>query len=221
MRKPPEYTSCAGLVDTRPRLESSSALATQHPISTAQYTLNNADGPIEMSASDQFHGPWKAFIDKYLDSTSRSEAEQAILTKVHTFKRLYEKLKDAHQNFPAFEERHPSLTQKVEKFTQPLKVLSAVASGPLSISPFPPASALFGAVFFLIQAANGVPEAYDWIDRLFDKLEHFAGRLNHYCRANEFPCVQNKIVQKLGCILEILARFEKIVKSGRYKIICG
>lgn len=156
MRKPPEYTSCARLVDIRPHLESSSALSTQHPISTAQYTLNNADGPIEMSADDQFLGLWKAFIDKYLDSTNRSEAEQAILTKFRTFKRLDKELKDAHQNLPAFEEGHPNLIQKVEKFTQPLKALSAVASGPLSITRFPPASALFGAVFFLIQAANGV-----------------------------------------------------------------
>lgn len=170
-----------------------------------------------MSADEQSLERWKAFVDRYLDATNRSEAEQAMLIKVKTFEQLDKMLKSNDKTLHGFG-RHVKLIHRLKRFTQPFNPLSDVASSALSPSPFPPASTLFGAVSFLIQAANGVSEAYEWVDRLLDRLENFTGHLNEYFNADEFPHLASKVVQILGFFLEILARFEKIIKTGRYKI---
>ena len=162
MRKPPQRTSCIKLVDMRPRSGSSSALSTQTRISQAHFALIQADRTTEMSADEQSLGLWKAFIDRYLDATNRSEAEQAMLMKVTTLVQLDKMLKSNDKVLHGLEGRHVKLTHTLKHFTQPFNILSDVASSALSPSSFAPASTLLGAVSFLIQAANGVPEAYDW-----------------------------------------------------------
>ena len=60
---------------------------------------------------------------------------------------------------------------------KPSAVFSSVVSSAISSSPFAPASTIFGAVVFVVKAANGVSEVYNWIDQLFDKLSDFAVRV--------------------------------------------
>ena len=92
-----------------------------------------------------------------------------------------------------------------------------MASSAISLSPFAPASTIFGALLFVVQAAGGVSEAYDWIDQLFDKLGDFTVRLEEYCKDGISPNLATKVVQILDCLLEILARSEKAIKIGRWK----
>ncbi|KAH0559932.1 hypothetical protein GP486_003547 [Trichoglossum hirsutum] len=86
----------------------------------------------------------------------------------------------------------------------------------VSLSPFTPASTILGAVVFLVKAADGVSEAYDWIEQLFDKLGDFTVRLDEYIKGG-ISALETKVVQILGCLLEILARSEKTIKDGRWK----
>jgi hypothetical protein len=68
-----------------------------------------------------------------------------------------------------------------------------------------------------VKATDGVSEAYDWIDQLFDKLSDFTIRLDEYYKEGISPHLGTKAVQILGYLLEILARSEKTIKIGRWR----
>lgn len=72
-------------------------------------------------------------------------------------------------------------------------------------------------MFFVLQAASGVSEAYNWIEQLFAKLDEFTDRLGEYLEGDVRSKLENKIVSIFACILEILARAEQAIKDGRFK----
>lgn len=73
---------------------------------------------------------------------------------------------------------------------------------------------IFGAVVFLVQTAEGVSDAYDLIDQLFDQLGDFAVRVVQYSKSTSLN-LKTKLVQILECLLEILAQLEKVIKEAR------
>lgn len=75
---------------------------------------------------------------------------------------------------------------------------------------------IFGAVVCLVQTAEGVSAAYDLIDQLFDQLGDFAVRVVQYSKGTS-PDLKTKLVQIVECLLEILARSEKVIKDARAK----
>jgi hypothetical protein len=106
---------------------------------------------------------------------------------------------------------------RLKNAAKPLMALTNLASSATGHSPFAPASTIFGAIAFVVKAAEGVSEAYDWIDQLFDKLQDFTVRLEVYCEGGTNPHLETKLVQTLACLLEILARSEKVIRTGRWK----
>ena len=170
-----------------------------------------------MAAKQEFEDLWDEALDKYIESTSRTDREQALLRKLKDPEDLEKELERDRDRFTSFRAKHGKLTGRLKKAIKPLTALSNAASSAISNSPFAPASVVLGAVVFVVQAADGVSEAYDWIDQLFDKLGDFTVRLNEYCKEGISPHLGTKVVQILGCLLEILARSEKTIKIGRWK----
>jgi hypothetical protein len=170
-----------------------------------------------MSTKQGFDDLWEEALDKYIESTSRTPSEQALLGQLKSPDDLEKQLQTERNKFDNFRAKHGKLTGRLKKAIKPFTVLSSVASSAISLSPFAPASTIFGAVVFVVQAADGVSEAYDWIDQLFDKLGDFTVRLDEYCKEGISPHLGTKTVQILGCLLEILARSEKTIRIGRWK----
>jgi hypothetical protein len=72
-------------------------------------------------------------------------------------------------------------------------------------------------VVFIIRAADGVPEAYDWIEQLLDKLGDFSIRLQEY-NSEDFPKhLRAKVVQIRACVLQILSQSEKAIIDKLWK----
>ena len=170
-----------------------------------------------MATKQDFEDLWEEALDKYIESTGRTLPEQALLGQLKSPEDLEKQLEMDCDRFTSFRAKHGKLTRRLKKAIKPFTVLSSVASSAISLSPFAPASTIFGAVVFVVQAADGVSEAYDWIDQLFDKLGDFTIRLDEYCKEGISPHLGTKVVQILGCLLEILARSEKTIKIGRWK----
>jgi hypothetical protein len=99
-------------------------------------------------------------------------------------------------------------------------VLSSVVSSAVSSSPFAPTSTIFGAVVFVVKAADAVSEVYNRIDQLFDKLGGFAVRLEEYCKGGINSHLGIKVVQVLGCLLDILACSEKDDQNWQMENVC-
>ncbi|KAH0563336.1 hypothetical protein GP486_002098 [Trichoglossum hirsutum] len=170
-----------------------------------------------MTRKQDFTALWEEALGKYIESTSRTLPEQDLLMRLESPEALEEQLETDHNKFTAFRGRHGKITERLKKAVRPFTVLSSVASSAVSLKPFTPASVILGAVVFVVGAADGVSEVYDWIDELFDKLGDFTVRLDEYCKEGINPYLGAKVVQILGCLLEILARSEKTIKIGRWK----
>jgi hypothetical protein len=103
------------------------------------------------------------------------------------------------------------------KVTKPLENFAKLAQCALYATPVAPASAVLGAVIFIVEAANGASEAYDWIEKLFEKLGEFVIRLEQYMEGGMNIQLQNKVVAIFSCLLEILGSSEKAIKNGRFR----
>lgn len=170
-----------------------------------------------MTTNPGFDSLWEQAWEQYIDDTGRSEREQDLIKQLKSPEDLESQLKINKREFTDFRSKHGKLTERLKKVVKPFTVLSSVASSAISLSPFAPASAIFGAVVFVVKAADGVSEAYDWIDELFDKLSDFTVCLDEYCESVVPLKLAKKVVQILGCVLEILAQSEKTIKTGRWK----
>ena len=70
---------------------------------------------------------------------------------------------------------------------------------------------------FLVKAAGGVSDSYDWVESLFESLGSFAERLEQYASVDMNQHLRVKIIGILTCLLEIFARAETLVKTGRFR----
>jgi len=170
-----------------------------------------------MAVNQEFIDLWESAIDKYIESTNRTPYEQTVLKQLKSPEDLEKRLEKDQNKFSSFRAKHSKLTSRLKTAVKPLVALSNVASSALSLTHFAPASTIFGAILFVVKAADGVSEAYDWVDQLFDKLRDFTVRLDEYCTAGLSPHLRAKTVQILGCLLEILARSENAIRIGRWK----
>jgi hypothetical protein len=170
-----------------------------------------------MPTTQAFDDLWEKALHKYFTSTNRTSSEKDLLKQLKTPDDLQKQLEANHNKFSSFRERHGKLTGRLKATVKPFMALSSVASSAVSLSPFAPASTILGAVVFLLKATDGVSEVYDWIEQLFDKLGDFTIRLDEYVNSGISAHLETKVVQILGCLLEILARSEKTIKDGRWK----
>ena len=115
-----------------------------------------------MASKQGFEDMWEEAVEKYIESTGRTLPEQALLGQLKCPEDLEKQLEMDHDRFNDFRTKRGKLSGRLKKAVKPFAVLSSVASSAVSLSPFAPASTIFGAVVFVVQAAGGVSEAYDF-----------------------------------------------------------
>ncbi|KAH7075083.1 hypothetical protein FB567DRAFT_183203 [Paraphoma chrysanthemicola] len=171
-----------------------------------------------MSSSDDIRQLWEEACDKYEDMLPPRRRRDALLFRdLKQPEDLENHLLEHEKSFKRFRSQNSKLTGRLKACMRPFLVLSDMLSAAVSASPFAPASTILGAVCFVLKAADGVSEIYDWIEELFEKLLDFTVRLELYI-AHELPgSLRSKIVGVLGCLLEILACAELAIKDGRWK----
>lgn len=170
-----------------------------------------------MGGDTNFDDLWDHALEKYFKSTGRSSEEKSLMLKLRDPDDLFNQLEVDHQRFMSFRGKHSKLFNAVKQTVRPFMVLASIAQSAISLSPFAPASTVLGALVFLVKAASGVSEAYDWIEQLFTKLVEFTSRLEEYLEGGMNRRLQDKVIDILSCLLEILARAEQLIKDGRWK----
>jgi fungal STAND N-terminal Goodbye domain/AAA domain len=169
--------------------------------------------------TDQFKAMWEEAVKKYEKSIGRTlSGDETLIKQLESPENLAEHVKGEQKKFIE-SRRRSELASRLKVVAKPIIALSTVAQSAIGLSPFAPASVIFGAIVYLVQATSGVSDAYDWIDDLFDKLgeSDFAIRLSLFCENGVHPRLHAKIVEILVCLLEILAISEKEIRSGRWK----
>jgi hypothetical protein len=170
----------------------------------------------ETSSNPKFDELWNQALQSYLDSMKRSPEDKDLLQKIHSADDLYSQLEAGHGKFGDWRNKNSKFFSALSKAVRPFLRVSEVAQNSVSLTPFAPTSTVLGAIFFLVQAADGVSEAYEWIEQLFDKLSSFTQRLEQYFDGNMNAQLQQKVIAILSCLLEILGRSEKVIKDGRF-----
>jgi hypothetical protein len=168
-----------------------------------------------MSASEDVNDLWMEALEQYENlAPKRTYKDKLPFFTIKTSEDLDDYLNKTEQSFRLFREKRAKLSRRLKACMKPFLALSSMVSAAVSASPFAPASAVLGAVCFILQAAEDVSEIYDWIEQLFDKLGDFTVRLDHYVQQGLPQSLRNKIIDILGCLLEILACTEIAIRDG-------
>lgn len=114
-----------------------------------------------MSTTQVFDKLWEKIFKKYFESTDRTDSEKTLLTKLKNLEDLETQFETDRTKFGKFRGIYRKLTGKLKIAVKSFTVLSIIISNALSLSPFAPASTIFGAVVFLIKTADGISDAYD------------------------------------------------------------
>lgn len=166
-----------------------------------------------MTFNPTFDELWNTAVDNYVTATGRTPEDKALLNKLHNAEDLYNQLDADSRKFGSFRNKHAKFLKVLKTSVKPFVLFSNAISTTL----IAPVSTILGAVVFLVNAAGGVSESYDWIEELFDKLNAFTQRLEEYIDGGMNVHLQEKVIAILVCLLEILGRAEEVMKSGRIK----
>lgn len=169
---------------------------------------------------DQFKVIWEEAVTKYekLIGRTLSGPVETLVKQLESPENLVKHVEGEHQKF-IDSRRRSKLASRLKVFAKPIIALSTIAQSAIGLSPFAPASVIFGAIVYLVQATSGVSDAYDWINDLFNTLgeANFAIRLSQYCENGVHPHLRTNVIEILGCLLDILAISEKAIRDGRWK----
>lgn len=108
------------------------------------------------------------------------------MDKVYTFRELrslddLEKAVERQaEGFSTFRGRHHGLYRTMAKCIQPLDPILKIVQTGIGNSPFAPASAVFGAAAYLLQACTSLSHVYDNIEEVFNEMRKTTVRLKEY-----------------------------------------
>lgn len=171
-----------------------------------------------MDYQDDIRALWDSAVAAYENETGRKLESNNVLREISTVDGLLNLIEHQDSAFSGWRTRHGKLTSRLTLCLKPVTVFGRIAQDALSNSPYgPPSSAIFGAVLHLIRAAEGVSEAYDWIERALGQLQDLPDRLNLY-RQNDIDAVlAKKISAILTCLLKVIGRCETLITRGRFR----
>lgn len=172
---------------------------------------------LKESTTIDLEGLWNQAVESYLASTGRGSEDKAILKKIQNVDDLEAQLESDHRKFRDWRKKNSKIFSTLSKAARPLVLISNLAQSATSATPFAPVSAVLGAIAFLVKAADGVSEAYCWIEDLFEKLSGFTQRLEGYLDGEMNVYLQSNLIAILSCLLGILGECEKVLKDGRFR----
>jgi hypothetical protein len=165
-----------------------------------------------MDQDQEFGVLWNEALESYRKTTDRNTIRQ-----VGSLDELIAQLGQKQENFQEYRRRHSEFLDFTKRCLQPVVLISSIAQSAVGATPFAPAATLIGAFVYLIRAAKGVSDAYDWIQSLLQELSAFTERLEVYLSERIDHRLKRQLVTTLSCLLEIVGVAENTVASGRFK----
>ncbi|KAL8647887.1 MAG: hypothetical protein Q9226_006245, partial [Calogaya cf. arnoldii] len=171
-----------------------------------------------MENQQDIRAMWDTAVATYEKETERELISTNAVRGITTVDDLVDLIEHQSNDFVSFRTRHAKLTSRLQNCLKPVTTLGGIAKGTLANTPYGPASsAIFGAVLHLIQAAQRVTEAFDWVEEALGQLQDFTDRLNLYKQINMDATLEKKVTAILTCLLKVIGRCETLVTRGRFK----
>jgi hypothetical protein len=119
--------------------------------------------------SSQFSLIWTAALERYTTVVGR-KLDDPSLPHPSSIPELLGSVEAQNSSFAHFRENKASLFTALSGICKPISLLGNVAANGASVV-FPPSTACFSAVTYLIGAADGVSSSYDAITGLLETLK--------------------------------------------------
>ncbi|KAK5653775.1 hypothetical protein OQA88_7933 [Cercophora sp. LCS_1] len=169
---------------------------------------------------DELKDIWQDAVLEY-----RREAGSAVsptlirqLANIKSVEDVAAHLEASDASFASFRQTHQRLWTALKTFAAPIKAISKIAVTPTSVVDFGAASsAVLGAVVHLLNACEGVSNAYDWVEQLFRELQDFSERLGQYTAVQIDAVLRRKVVAILAVILKVIGRSQRLIHEGRFR----
>src|SRR5271168_4959059 len=169
-------------------------------------------------ADDTLVALWRETFQNYKDSTDGTHDLQhdKSLKDLKTLDDLESLIESKGEDFKNFRGRNQKLWGTLKKLSQPLIALSSIVSGAISLTPYAPASLIFGAGLYLIESAHGVSGAYDEVDGVLTKISLALERFDEYRQFDHLdPRLKRRIVEIFCKSIEIIGHSQSLVRKGR------
>jgi len=177
-----------------------------------------SSSPPIITSSSTFQLIIDALID-YSEKTGVDLANNPFADKLQLSKSpddILQLLQERENTFKEYRKRNRTLINCLSPAVRVLHAFSATLGEALSLSPFPPAKAIFVAVDVLLAAASGVSSSYDALLDLFEYLGNFVKRLEVYTNISPTPLMTDIIIKIMVKLLDVLALATKKIKQGRF-----
>ena len=168
-------------------------------------------------ADDSLVTLWRATFQKYRSSTDNEYDIQydKALQGLNSFDDLSRNIESTDKDFQNFRRKNVKLWSTLSKLCQPVMALSGITSNVVALSPYAPASLIFGAAMHLIEAGQKVSGAYDEISGVFTNISLALERFDEYRAKDLDPKLKNRIAEIFCKTIEIMGHTQSLVRRGR------
>lgn len=107
---------------------------------------------------------------KRYEEVTKKKLDDPLVLKIKSIDDFLNGIDQLNHEFKAFREIRHTFFKVLEGVLKPVEFISNIAAGAASM-PFPPATLVFGAATYLINAAKGVSATYNAIQELMEMLK--------------------------------------------------
>ncbi|KAH9906837.1 hypothetical protein F4778DRAFT_723667 [Xylariomycetidae sp. FL2044] len=157
---------------------------------------------------------WQDAVAEYSAGLSDSDRQKRKTINVGNMAELEAELDKRNGQFDEFRSRRRKLFEVMKKTLQPLQLAGNIVAGGVS-TVFAPASNIYAAVAFLLQAAGNVSKKYDTIIDMFDDLRILTAQLDILVRGPVAPELRTSLIRAMATTLKFIGLVEKAVTDGR------
>lgn len=172
---------------------------------------------LKMPEREAFNSLWADAVIEYEKQTDRKIDHDNAFREFKNLEDLERAIEKQKEHFGAFRSEHRRIYSALKKCIAPMEPLLEVVQKGIGNTPYAPASAVFGAASYLLQASTSVSRSYDGIEELFQQMSDITVRLKEYeCKKIE-SSLSKKMTDILAFFLDIIGKVEAAINRKRFK----
>ena len=170
-----------------------------------------------MPAQGAFNSLWADAVAEYEKQTDRRIDSDESFREFENLGDLEHAINGGKERFGAFRSEHRRVYSALKKCIAPMEPILEIVQKGIGNSPYAPASVVFGAASYLLQACTTVSKSYDGVEELFWQMSDITLRLKEYESKNVESSLYKKVTDILAFFLDIMGKAEAAIKRKRIK----
>ncbi|KAL9614237.1 MAG: hypothetical protein Q9167_001258 [Letrouitia subvulpina] len=170
-----------------------------------------------MPEQGAFNSLWADAVVEYEKQTDRKVDHDDAFREFKSLEELEYAIENQKEHFVTFRSEHRRIYSALKNCIAPMEPLLEIVQKGIGNTPYAPASAVFGAASYLLQASTSVSKSYDGIEELFRQMSDITVRLKEYESKNIDSSLSKKMTDILAFFLDIIGKAEAAINRKRFK----